>query len=155
MTGCPCGYEPPRGKYNGKRTLYAHRRQCPTFWQSVYDEMKRIAMVLYDAEIAISWEEWNRYRGEGFPTADTMKAWGHPWEVLQLQSGLGVSSRGRGSLRSKGKIADDAAIWHVMNKLAIVESLVDTPSETYQAFAGDGLPICEETYRRTGRMILR
>ena len=140
MKQCACGLS-----FRGRTTLNVHRRDCENFWQSVYAEMARISTALYGRPMAISTDEWNEYKRADFPNWLAMAKWGHPWLDLQLASGLGVSSRGRGSLVTKIKIVDpeeqlnappDSEFYHV---------------DTWPA----GMTICVETYQRTGRMILR
>jgi len=140
MKQCACGLD-----FRGRTTLNVHRRDCDAFWQSVYVEMARISTALYGRPMAISMDEWNTHKRADFPNQLAMRKWGREWIDLQIASGLGVSSRGRGSLVLKVKI-DDPEEW------------LNEPGST-EFYHVDmwpaGMPICIETYQRTGRMILR
>ena len=141
---CACG-----ASFRGRTTLNAHRRTCDAFWQSIYAEMARISTLLYGSPTAISMDEWNTYKLPDFPNQLAMRHWGREWIDLQMASGLGVSSRGRGSLVAKVKLAD-------VKKDP--EYRLNEPADTefYHVDAWpDGLAICEATYQRTGRMMLR
>lgn len=140
---CACGLE-----FGGYERLNAHRRNCEAFWQSVYAEMERIAIVLYGRPMAISTDEWVRYKSEGFPSWTTFKKWGRRWHVIQEAAGTGVSVRGRGSLVAKVKLVSPEEI---------IDDLAETMTGEFYPIDiwSEGLAICVETYQRTGRMMLR
>lgn len=137
---CACGYV-YAGQFqhgmNNIKMLNHHRRACPAFWQSVYAEMKRIATMLYGTPLAISMAEWNRYRHVDFPSWEGMRNWGKSWSDIQAESGLGKSKRGRGSLAAKGKIADDAALWREMDRIAAEKPARIAVDESYLALMHD------------------
>lgn len=154
---CQCGYEPEhKPNVSGRLDLNRHRRNCSVFWQAVSAEIGRVATVLYGKPMAVSQAEWTRYRGSDFPSWETMRDWGKSWTQVQLDSGLGVSNRGWGSLSIKGKIADDNVLWRHMEETAKAKRVAIMDDAAYTALTErDGFAICESTYRRTGRMILR
>lgn len=156
MMKCACGFvAESKRSTTGRALMNAHRRTCPAFWRSVHDEMARISVMLYGKPLAISMSEWNRYRNHEYPSWEGMRDWGKLWSDVQLESGLGPSSRGRGSMKIKGAIADDSALWRRMDEIAMTE-VAAGETEAYATLTyRTGLPICEDTYRRTGRMVLR
>lgn len=140
---CACGLE-----IKGFKQLNAHRRTCEAFWQSVYAEMQRIAIALYGRPAPISMEEWARHKDAFFPHWTTFQKWGRPWSQLQAAAGNGTSVPGRGALSATTRPASPE---EVMDNLA--ETMTD---EFYPVdIWSEGLPICVETYQRTGRMVLR
>lgn len=140
MKTCACGLE-----FGGRERLNAHRRDCDAFWQSVYAEMARISTMLYGRPMAISMDEWINYRDHDFPRPKALVTWAGSWTDIQLRSGLGLSSTGRGSLAMKVKIA-------TVDPLDIISGSVEFyPIDIW----ADGLAICTDTYERTGRMMLR
>lgn len=162
---CDCGFIFPqmRRGTSGRQTINKHRRECPLFWSAVINEMRRISVLLYGNPMAISLAEWNRYRSPDFPSWDGMKRWGKTWNELQVESGLGVSVRGLGSIVAKGTVAtpkgkkaNDKPLWQEMDRIASEKRRPLQVDEAYQAlFSVTGFAVCEETYRETGRMVLR
>lgn len=162
---CECGFIFPKMRRgsSGRQTINKHRRECPLFWSAVLKEMRRISTMLYSKPVAISLAEWNRYRSPDFPSWDGMKRWGKTWHELQVESGLGVSVRGLGSVAKKGPVAikkgkgaNDKCLWQTMDKIASETRQPLQVDETYQAlFSVTGFAVCQDTYQRTGRMILR
>lgn len=163
---CDCGFifpENRRGRGIGRQTINKHRRECPLFWSAVIREMIRIAIVLYGTPMAISIAEWNRYRSDEYPSWDGMKRWGKTWLQLQEDSGVGVSIRGLGSVVQKGAVAipkgkpvNDKQLWKELDSIARKNRQPLQVDEAYQAlFSVDGLTVCDGTYERTGRMMLR
>lgn len=143
---CVCGYHD-----TGKYRLNRHRRQCSQFWQSVYDEMKRIALARYGRVVAISKDEWDSYRPLGYPNCKMMYEWGKPWRQVQEESGHGVSIEGRGAAVLKGPPIQQPR-W---DSLASIPDYTGKHNEEYLALPEGGMNVCVETYQRTGRMFLR
>jgi hypothetical protein len=151
---CVCGID---SQSKNVAALNQHRRTCNVFWQSIYSEMKRIAIETYGQPAPISQREWNRLRSPDFPSFEGLRKWAPPWTEIQQAAGLGVSSRGKGALALRGEtvlgVADSN---NAMDAIALTIHPLTVSPETYLAQTSRvGLPICEETYLRTGRMIVR
>jgi hypothetical protein len=119
--------------------------------------MKRIAIETYGQPAPISQREWNRLRSPDFPSFEGLRKWAPPWTEIQQAAGLGVSSRGKGALALRGEtvlgVADSN---NAMDAIALSIHPIAMTVESYLAQTSRvGLPICEETYLRTGRMIVR
>ena len=155
MNKCACGHK--------ERTIIVlnlHRRECPAFWDSVAAEMRRIAHALYGQPAPVSIHEWTDNHGPGFPGADTMVKMGRAWAEIQRAAGMGTSVHGRGSIAIKRKTRPRKTPEERQNSrldlAALAQPIMSMPAEAYlAATSGEGLPICEDAYRRTGRMWIR
>lgn len=143
---CHCGHETL-----GLRRLNHHRKYCAIFWQAVYDEMERIAVMRYGRIVPIAIDEWETYRLADFPAIKTFRGWGKSWTQMQTDSGHGVSALGRGASVAKGAPLKKPR-W---DRLENFPDYTATYSGEYDSLPPDGLAICAETYAKTGRMVLR
>lgn len=145
MSKCACGQ-----KFSGTKKLSRHQRECDTFWQSVYTEMRRIAYLLYNRPVPLSPDEWNRNRGADFYNSHTYLFWGQTWHGLQERAGMGIGQQGK----SKRPLPPSQASKR-MDATALAIEVISVSPEVYMALPGDGLPICERLYLETGRMWVR
>ena len=157
MKKCDCGHK--------EKTIAAmnkHRRDCDTFWQSVYAEMRRIAMLLYQKPAPVSCKEWTDYRYPRFPGTTAMTTgMGKAWAEIQLNAGMGMGQHGSASTKIKGQpalspLSPEKRSDNRLDLVALQMDIETMPPETYMAStSGEGLPICERSYRETGRMWIR
>ena len=151
---CVCGFD---SQSKSVAALNQHRRTCNVFWQSIYSEMKRIAIETYGQPAPISQREWNRFRSSEFPSFEGLRKWAPPWAEIQQAAGLGVSSRGKGALALRGEVVVGVdASNNAMDAIALSIRPITMTAESYLAQTWRvGLPICEQTYLETGRMFVR
>lgn len=157
MRKCDCGHK--------EKTIAAmnkHRRDCDTFWQSVYAEMRRIAMLLYQKPAPVSCKEWTDYRYPRFPGTTAMTTgMGKAWAEIQLNAGMGMGQHGHASTKIKGQpalapLSPKKRSDNRLDLLALQMDIEIMPPEEYAAMIStEGLPICEQSYRKTGRMWVR
>jgi hypothetical protein len=86
---CQCGES-----FSDAKKLYnRHRQQCRHFWNAVVVEMNRISMALRGSIAPLTSYEWDTYRGEGFPTRQTLITWcGSSWMDVQKRVGYGLAN---------------------------------------------------------------
>jgi hypothetical protein len=110
----------------------------------------------YDGAWIIGWSQYNDRRPIGWPTAFTLMAHygfmpdGDGWrEFIRLHIGVDVAS---GTIHRQIQGEERAAKrW----KLADKPDYTATHNEAHETIWNSGMAVCEETYRQTGRMILR
>lgn len=145
---CACGMKSQNDSKRSINVLNKHRRTCAAFWESIYNEMTRIAIDVYGEPVPISQRDWNQFRNDNMPSWEMMRKWSPPWSEIQKKSGLGQSLRGVGAASYTQRCDLDAIAASIVPMTTTVESyLAQTSSE--------GLPICEQSYLRTGRMWVR
>jgi hypothetical protein len=144
---CACGVKSPNDKSSGITVLNKHRRTCAAFWQSIYNEMERIAVDIYGRPVPISQRDWNRFKSSDLPSWEMMRKWSPPWSEIQEKAGFGQSSRGVGAV-SYCPVDMDAIASSIVPMTTTVESYL---AQTYR----EGLTICEQSFIETGRMWVR
>ena len=162
---CACGFQAPFGKLNSKGTLSTapnvkalnrHRRHCDKFWQSVANEMQRIAIELHGAMAPVTRGEWDMHRAADMPTHYVFVDWGYSWPLVQQKTGQPVSVRGNGASSKARRPRTEFEQNLALDCIALTIHPVATTVESYMAQTSrDGLPICERTYLETGRMWVR
>jgi len=155
---CACGFQPQTGKPNiDIKTLNQHRSGCSVFWQAIYDDMKRIALTVYGRIAPVSVALWNEFHDPTLPSYEKMKKWCPPWADVQAAAGVGVSSRGKGAiLQQVGEVLGVTDSNRRLDDVALSIRPMSTTAENYLAQTyREGLPICEQSYLRTGRMWVR
>jgi hypothetical protein len=83
---CVCGLE--FNKFEHAR----HAAQCDAFWNTIYEEMRRIKRELLHPDVPVSTTDYMRWKSPGFPHVATLRAW-QPWPEIQRNAGTGVYVR--------------------------------------------------------------
>lgn len=162
---CACGFQAPFGKLNSKGTLSStpnvkalnrHRRHCDVFWQSVANEMRRIAIDVYGESAPITRGEWDRYRSENMPSHYVFVDWGFPWPRVQQKTGQPQSVRGNGAVSRSRVPRTELEQNLALDCIALTIHPMTTTVENYLAQTyREGLTICEQSFIETGRMWVR
>lgn len=145
---CACGVQSSGNSVRAISELNKHRRTCQAFWESIYNDMARIAIETYGQPAPISQTDWNKYRSPLLPSWEMMRKWSPAWSQIQASAGLGQSSRGKGSLAYVPSDNLDAIALSIHPMTTTVENYLAQTSR-------EGLLICEQSYLRTGRMWVR
>ena len=110
----------------------------------------------YESKYSIGWAVWDNYRPATWPTAKyLLKFYGYTmnsggWAEMVMQH-IGAECKTiTDTIWEQHKIRMERR-WQLANKPDYSAS----PDECYLALMCDGLAICQGTYERTGRMMLR
>lgn len=110
----------------------------------------------YESRYSIGWAVWDSYRPATWPTADyLLKFYGYTsnnagWDELLLQH-VGIERKTLTQIRiEQGEMRARKRC-----DLTVKPDYSASPDGHYLALMSDGFAICQATYERTGRMVLR
>ena len=124
----------------------------------IIEEIERISEEVLGDEWTIGKTAWDAHKPKDWPTCNVvLKHFGYTanadgWNQF-VDEHIGTPVRPVHLAISVSNEARTAKQWR--KRLAHVPDYTAQPDEVYQAMQGDGFAVCEETYRQTGRLMLR